>query len=52
MASIMDSYRHVILYKNPPNMKYLGIAFILSLIIFILAYCFFKKVEMKFADAI
>ncbi len=52
MASIMDSYRHVILYKNPPNMKYLGIAFIISLIIFILAYCFFKKVEMKFADVI
>ena len=40
MASIMDSYRHVILYKNPPNMKYLGIAFITSLIIFILAYRF------------
>ena len=52
MAGIMDSYRQVILYRNPPNIKYLGMAVIISLISFSLAYCFFKKVEMKFADAI
>lgn len=52
MAGIMDSYRQVILYRNPPDIKYLGMAVIISLISFGLAYCFFKKVEMKFADAI
>ena len=52
MSCIMDSYRHLILYRNPPDMKYSGMAFIVSLITFSLAYWFFKKVEMKFADAI
>ena len=52
MAGIMDSYRQVLLYRNPPNIKYLGTAVIISLISFSLAYFFFKKVEMKFADVI
>ena len=52
MAGIMDSYRQVILYRNPPDIKYLGMAVIISFMSFGLAYCFFKKVEMKFADVI
>ncbi len=52
MAGIIDAYRHVILYKSPPDMKYLGMACIFSLFTFGLSYRFFKKMEMKFADVI
>lgn len=52
MAGIMDSYRRVILFGEPPNAKYLGIAFLISIITFSFAYGFFKKAEMKFADII
>ncbi|MBU6390768.1 MAG: ABC transporter permease [Planctomycetota bacterium] len=52
MAGIIDSYRRVILYGESPNITYLGIAFLISVFSFYLAYCFFKKVEMKFADVI
>lgn len=52
MAGIMDSYRRVLLFGEPPNAKYLGIAFLISIITFASAYGFFKKVEMKFADVI
>ena len=52
MAGIMDSYRQVILFGEPPNTKYLGMAFFLSVLSFFFAYGFFKKVEMKFADVI
>ena len=52
MAGIIDSYRRVILYGEPPNIKYLGTAFLISVFSFYLAYRFFKKAEMKFADTI
>lgn len=52
MAGIIDSYRKIILQQQLPQFLYLGTAAIISIVIFILAYLYFKKAEMKFADII
>lgn len=52
MAGIIDSYRQVILYRELPDIRYLGLALLISVLSFSMAYCFFKRVEMKFADVI
>lgn len=52
MASIIDGYRRVLIQAKPPDFYYLGIAAVVSLIIFCLAYMYFKRVESAFADII
>ncbi len=52
MAGILDSYRRVLLHQQPPNFYYLGIAFIVSLVVFVFGYWFFKKSESTIADII
>jgi len=51
MAGILEAYRDVLLnYKYPGS--YLMISAIESLIIFMIGYWFFKRVEFRFADII
>ena len=52
MAPIMDGYRRVILHGIPPDFHFLSIAVFVTLIILILSYRFFKRVEMNFADIV
>lgn len=52
MAGIIDSYRRVLLHGQPPHFPYLGFATLLSLIIGLLGYYYFKREEWKFADLI
>ncbi|MDD5772180.1 MAG: ABC transporter permease [bacterium] len=52
MAGIIESYRNVILKDLPPDYFYLSLAFIVSLVLFILGYTYFKKSEKVFADII
>lgn len=52
MAIIINAYRQVILAGGAPNFLSLGIAAVLSLIFFILAFRLFKKLEGQFADAV
>lgn len=52
MAGIIDGYRKVIIQSLPPNWQYIGISAVVTLIVLVLSYKYFKKVEMKFADII
>ena len=52
MAVIINAYRQVVLGGGMPNIQSLGIALILSLIILVGSYKFFKKLEGIFADII
>ncbi len=52
MAPIIDGYRRVLIQAKPPDFCYLGIATLVSLLIFYLGYKYFKKMENTFADII
>lgn len=52
MAGIMDSYRNVLVKGISPDLFYLGIAAGGSVVLFILGYWYFKRIEMTFADVI
>jgi len=52
MASIIDSYRQVILNGQPPDFGYLSIAIVIAVILFVAAYWYFKRLEMAMSDII
>ncbi|MFZ0544610.1 MAG: ABC transporter permease [Candidatus Promineifilaceae bacterium] len=51
MAVYIDSYREVLLYGRPPG-AYLPIAAAISVVIFVVGYLVFKRLEVTFADII
>jgi lipopolysaccharide transport system permease protein len=51
MAGVIEAYRNVILYEKLPNSN-LALAAVISLIILIFGFLFFKRIEPKFADVI
>ena len=52
MAPIIDSYRRVTLQGQMPDWPYLGLTALFSVTLLVIAYWYFKRVEMKFADVI
>ncbi|HLC94571.1 MAG TPA: ABC transporter permease [Patescibacteria group bacterium] len=50
MSVIVNAYRQVILAGKPPNFQSLLIGLITSLIVFLLGFVIFKKLEGQFAD--
>lgn len=52
MAGIIDSYRRVILFGQPPNFKYLGIATVLTILLCFFGYSYFKKLELAMSDVL
>ena len=52
MAPIIDSYRRVILQGQMPDWPYLGLAALISGLLLVVGYGYFKRVEMEFADII
>lgn len=52
MAVLIDSYRRVILFQQPPNWLLLGVTALESLVLMMLAYRIFKRAERRFADVI
>jgi ABC-type polysaccharide/polyol phosphate export permease len=52
MAGILDSYRRVLLHGQPPSYYYLGTACLVSIIVFLFGYWFFKKCEKNITDII
>lgn len=52
MVGIVESYRAVILEGVPPNFTDLGIAAAVSVVLFIVAYIIFKRLEVLFNDLI
>jgi lipopolysaccharide transport system permease protein len=51
MAGILEGYRDVLLYGRVPG-NYLLVSLLLSLLIFLFGYWFFKRVEFQIADIV
>lgn len=52
MAGIIDGYRRVLLLGQPPRLDALGLSALVSLVLLIAGYAFFKRAEPIFADLI
>lgn len=52
MAVLIDSYRKVLLMGQLPDLTYMTIATIVSLVVFVFSYIYFKNAENDFADII
>lgn len=52
MVGVINAYRRVILYGENPVWSELGLAAVVSVIIFVLGYYIFKRLEVSFADLI
>lgn len=52
MASIVDGYRQAVLYGRAPNLGYFGLASIVSMLVLVFGYRYFKSAELQFADRI
>jgi homopolymeric O-antigen transport system permease protein len=52
MAGLIESYRDVIVHGRAPQMDALAASVIISLVLFAIAYPYFKRAERAFADVI
>ena len=52
MAVIVNAYRQVILGGSSPNITSLGIALLVSILVYIAGRSIFKKLEGLFADVV
>jgi lipopolysaccharide transport system permease protein len=52
MAVLVNAYRQVLLGGGAPNFVSLGIAFLISVLLILFGYRFFKKLEGVFADVV
>jgi ABC-type polysaccharide/polyol phosphate export permease len=49
---LIDSYRRIVLQAQWPDVTYLLTAAVISVVVFLLAYIYFKRAEAVFADII
>ncbi|NMC54028.1 MAG: ABC transporter permease [Chloroflexi bacterium] len=52
MATIIESYRRVVLYQQLPDWRYLGLAAALAIVVIVFTYPYFKRADRQFADLI
>jgi len=52
MAHIVEAYRAIFYYQTMPDLKMLGIIFAISLVLSIIGYKIFKKLEKRFAEEV
>lgn len=52
MAYIIDAYHSVFYYKSMPNLFELGIVFVFSLLVLLIGYHIFQKLQRKFAEEV
>ena len=50
MAVLVEAYRSILYYHQMPNIKWLTIWGILSIILFVIGYMIFKKLEKTFVE--
>lgn len=50
MTHIINAYRDIFYYQQMPNMKVLGILFVGAIILTIIGYFIFKKLQKGFAE--
>ena len=52
MAGLIDGYRRALLMAQPPQLNFVLIAAVISILILLISYAVFKQVERDFADLI
>lgn len=52
MSYIIESYHNIFYYKQSPDLYKLGIVFLISVLIFILGYNIFKRLQKGFAEEV
>jgi lipopolysaccharide transport system permease protein len=52
MTGIIESYRSVLVKGSGPQLSYVGVAAGGAILLFVLGYFYFKRIEMSFADVI
>jgi lipopolysaccharide transport system permease protein len=52
MVGVLDAYRQVLLHGEAPNLAYFRISAEFGVVLVVVGYWFFKRVEEKFADII
>jgi lipopolysaccharide transport system permease protein len=52
MAVVIDAYRRVLLQAQPPDLPHLATAGMISLVLLLLGYRYFKRLEREFADIV
>jgi len=52
MAVLLNGYREVLFFNRLPDLGQVGLALAVSLVVLIIGYSIFKKVEARFADII
>ena len=52
MATLINSYRDVLFYQTMPNINSLIIVFMMSVLLCIVGYKIFKKLEKGFAEEV
>jgi ABC-type polysaccharide/polyol phosphate export permease len=52
MAVLIDTYRRIILFNQAPDWPYLGLTSLISVLLLIGAYRYFKRAEREFSDLI
>jgi lipopolysaccharide transport system permease protein len=52
MVGIIESFRRVVIYKSPPDFQVLFTSALISIILVIIAYAYFKRMEATMADLI
>ena len=52
MTTIIDSYRNIFYYQTAPNFYALALVFLASLLLLIIGYAIFKKLERGFAEEV
>ena len=50
MAHIIEGYRSIFHYQTTPDFKWLGIILIVSIVLCVIGYMVFKKLEKRFAE--
>ena len=50
MAYIIDGYRDIMYYQRMPNMKVLGLIFLGGIVLSIIGYFIFQKLQKRFAE--
>lgn len=51
MAVVVDSFRRITLYGQPPQWNYLLVGAVISGSMFLIGYVYFKRIEPTFADS-
>jgi lipopolysaccharide transport system permease protein len=52
MAGLIDSYRQVLLFGQQPSLIYLGLSCLVAILMYLVGYRLFKRLEKSFPDVI